>query len=292
MKSLVIGMGFGQLYKSILTGMGHEVVTVDSNITANADFPTVESAVFSHGGFDTVNICTPNCTHLNLAVEVAPFSKIVFVEKPGVKDKAAWQGLVDNFPNTKFVMVKNNMWRNNIPELQQKAEKAKTVKLNWINKDRVPSPGSWFTNKDLAFGGVSRDLIPHLLSLYIALNPNWKTDKLDGYNSLTKWLLSDLTSTDYGTTNPNGVYNVDDQCNFSFAQKWRLEADWRRITDEKINIEFINHDKSVETFELGLCPEYAYEAMIKDSIKNLNNKEFWNLQEEIDLWIHEKIEKI
>ena len=29
MKSLIVGMGFGQLYKDVLTQMGHEVVTVD-----------------------------------------------------------------------------------------------------------------------------------------------------------------------------------------------------------------------------------------------------------------------
>lgn len=292
MRSLIIGMGFGQLYKSILTKLGHEVITVDGDIAKNADFPTVDSAIFSYGKFDTVNICTPNCTHLDLAVKLAPFSKIIFVEKPGVKDKLAWQGLLDKFPNTRFMMVKNNMWRNNILEMQDNAKKAKTVKINWINKDRVPNPGSWFTNKDLAFGGVSRDLMPHLLSLYIALNPDWKTDQLNGYSSMTRWTLEDISNTNYGSVNVNGVYNVDDKCHFSFSYKWNLEADWRRITDEKVNIEFIRQDNTVDTIELGLCPEYAYENMIKDALENVANNEFWENQREIDLWIHERIENI
>ena len=29
MKSLIVGMGFGQLYKDVLTEMGHQVITVD-----------------------------------------------------------------------------------------------------------------------------------------------------------------------------------------------------------------------------------------------------------------------
>ncbi len=292
MRSLIIGMGFGKLYKSILTKMGHEVITVDGDISKSADFPTVESAIFSYGQFDTVNICTPNCTHLDLAIKLAPFSKIIFVEKPGVKDKATWQGLIDNFPNTRFIMVKNNMWRDNIAELKQKAINAKKIKFNWINRDRVPNPGSWFTDKKLAFGGVSRDLMPHLLSLYVALNPNWETDMLDGYSAITRWQLSDLANTDYGTVNLNGIYNVDDKCRFSFNSKWDLEADWRRITDEKINIEFTNQNNTVDTFELGLCPEYAYESMISDAIKNIANAQFWEEQEKIDLWIHERIENI
>ncbi len=292
MRSLIIGMGFGQLYKTILTNLGHEVITVDGNIAKSADFPTIESAIFSYGSFDTVNICTPNCTHLDIAIKLAPFSKIIFVEKPGVKDKATWQGLIDNFPNTRFMMVKNNMWRDNIDTLKQKAAVAKSIKLNWINQDRVPNPGSWFTNKELAFGGVSRDLMPHLLSLYVSLNPNWETDMLNGNSAMTKWKLSDLTSTDYGTVDPNGVYNVDDRCHFTFNNKWNLEADWRRITEEKINIEFTNQNNSVDTFDLGLCPEYAYESMIKDAIKNIGDNQFWEQQEKIDLWIHERIENI
>jgi hypothetical protein len=292
MRSLVVGMGFGQLYKSILLKLNHEVITVDGDISKGADFPTIESAIFSYGRFDTVNICTPNCTHLDIATKLAPFSKIIFVEKPGVKDKTSWQSLINNFPNTRFIMVKNNMWRDNISELQTKAQSAKSIKINWINKDRVPNPGSWFTNKTLAYGGVSRDLMPHLLSLYVALNPNWRTDMLNGYSSMTRWSLEDIANTNYGTVNVDGVYDVDDKCHFSFASKWNLEADWRRITEEKINIEFINQDKSVDIIELGLCPEYAYELMIKDAIGNVDNDNFWNEQLEIDLWIHERIENI
>ena len=43
--SLVIGMGIGQLYKKVLKELGHEVVTVDSDIAKGADFPDIKSAV-------------------------------------------------------------------------------------------------------------------------------------------------------------------------------------------------------------------------------------------------------
>lgn len=292
MKSLIIGMGIGQLYKSVLTQLGHEVITVDSNIAKGANFPSMKPAIFSHGHFDTVHICTPNFTHLNLALEIAPYASIVFIEKPGVVDKKTWQSLVDTFPGTRFIMVKNNMWRDNIQELQQKASQAKIVDIEWIRKNCIPSPGSWFTTRKLAFGGVSRDLMPHLLSLYVALNPNWRTDPVNGVASLQNWLLEDIDSTEYGTVYPDGTYDVDDQCNMHFGNKWDLRANWRSLDTERSAITFTNQDNTKDVFELGWCPEEAYLNMIKDAIANLNNLEFWQQQLEIDLWIHERIENL
>ena len=112
MKSLVVGMGIGQLYKAVLEEIGNQVVTVDLD-PSKGDFTSVDMAIGTHGKFDTVHICTPNFTHLNLALEIAPYADIVFIEKPGVVDKKAWQSLIDVFPSTRFMMVKNNQWRSN-----------------------------------------------------------------------------------------------------------------------------------------------------------------------------------
>lgn len=285
-------MGIGQLYKSVLTQLGHEICTVDTDIGKGADFPSVEPAMLLHGSFDTVHICTPNFTHLELAVKLAPISKIVFIEKPGLINRNEWAKLCKRFPRTRFMMVKNNMWRDNIAELQQKASLAKNVDIEWIRRNCIPSPGSWFTTRKLAFGGVSRDLMPHLLSLYIALNPNWRIDPLNGVASLQNWLLEDIESTDYGTVYPNGTYDVDDRCDIHFKNKWNLRANWRSMGVERSAITFINQDNSRDVFELGWCPEEAYLNMIKDAIENLNNDEYWKVQLEIDLWIHERIENL
>jgi predicted dehydrogenase len=285
-------MGIGQLYKTVLTQLGHEICTVDSDINKNADFPNVDPAILLHRCFDTVHICTPNFTHLELAVRIAPVSKIVFIEKPGVINRNEWAKLCKRFPRTRFIMVKNNMWRDNIPELQKKASIAKNVDIEWIRRNCIPSPGSWFTTRKLAFGGVSRDLMPHLLSLYIALNPEWRTEKINGQAALQNWLLENIESTEYGTVNPNGTYDVDDQCNIHFGNKWNLRANWRSIDIERSAITFINQDNSRDVFELGWCPEEAYLNMIKDAVENLNNDEYWKVQLEIDLWIHERIENL
>ncbi len=292
MRSLIVGMGIGQLYKTVLTQLGHEVVTVDSDISKGADFPNIRPAILSYSWFDTIHICTPNFTHRQLAEEVAPYGKIIFIEKPGFKNSAEWQDVVKKRPFTRFMMVKNNMWRNNIPQLQEQATKAKHVNIEWTRRNCIPSPGSWFTTRDLAFGGVSRDLMPHLLSLYIALNPKWREEKINGSASLQNWLLEDIESTEYGKVNPAGTHDVDDQCNINFGNKWRCIANWRSMTYEKSAIEFTMQDNSVETFELGWCPEEAYTNMIKDAIENANNNSYWNSQYEQDFWIHERIENL
>jgi len=290
--SLVVGMGIGNLYVKVLTELGHGVITVDSDPNKGADFQTVDSAIIKCHMFDTVHICTPNFTHFELAAKLAPYTKIVFIEKPGVATSLTWAKLITTFPQTRFMMVKNNMWRSNIDELKLQALRARYVDLFWCNKDRVPNPGTWFTTKKLAFGGVSRDLMPHLLSLYIALNPNWRKELLKDYGSNRQWELKDLTQTDYGVVKSDGIYDVDDHCYIDFGNKWSLEANWRNTTDDLRRIDFHTNDGLIESFELGLCPEEAYSNMIKDAIDNMDNYQFWLNQYDIDLWIHEQVEKL
>jgi predicted dehydrogenase len=291
-RSLIVGMGIGQLYKSVLTKLGHKVITVDSDISKGADLPTVESAILAHAPFDTVHICTPNFTHAKFAKQLAPYTKMMFIEKPGVSTSTVWCNMILENPYTRFIMVKNNMWRDNIAELQALAKKAKTVNIEWIRKNCVPNPGSWFTTRELAFGGVSRDLMPHLLSIYIALNPSWRNEQVNGKTTLQQWQLSDIDSTDYGIINSNGVYDVDDKCVINVGSKWTLEANWRSMDNESSAIKFTMQDNSVETFELGWCPEEAYHNMIVDAINNIDNSEFWNKQLEQDLWIHQQVETV
>jgi hypothetical protein len=108
-KALIIGLGFGQaVYKPVLTELGYEVITVDMDTSKGADFSNLDDAIRVHGKFDTVNICTPNFTHIKLARAVAPHANIVFVEKPGVVNSEAWRWLCADYPTTRFMMVKNN----------------------------------------------------------------------------------------------------------------------------------------------------------------------------------------
>jgi predicted dehydrogenase len=288
MKSLIVGMGIGELYKSVLTQLGAEVITVDTNPDKDADFTSVKDALEFHGNFDTVNICTPNFTHKEITEQVAPYSKVVFVEKPGFKNSVEWKAVCDSFPDTRIMMVKNNMWRDNILKMKSLAALGQKVNINWIRKNCIPNPGSWFTNKELAYGGVSRDLMPHLLSLYIVMNPEWSKTSASKQYSKQQWQLDDIDSTDYGVINRQGTHNVDDYSVLEYGEKCHLEANWRDMTKEESCVSF--NDSVV--IELGWCPESAYYNMIKDAVDNLNNNKFWQEQLEQDIWIHKQIEAL
>lgn len=291
-KALIIGMGFGRaVYKPVLEELGYQVITVDP--IQPADFLTVEAAIDAHKHFNTVNICTPNFTHEPLARTIAPYADIVFVEKPGVKDHYAWQQMVIDNPTCRFMMVKNNQFRDTIDQFKTLADQSNTVRVVWNNKNRIPNPGSWFTTKDLAFGGVSRDLIPHMFSYYTALTDYTKGNKLYA-TAVQRHSLDTVNDTDYGTVNKNGTYDVDDFCEFEFKNgntTWVLTANWK---DDKADDVYISFDmkNSAAKFVLGLCPESAYKAMIENAVNNLNNNDFWQEQLAQDIWIHKQIEKL
>ena len=281
-------MGIGGLYKSVLSSLGYSVVTVDTDPSKDPDYVRVETALEVHGHFDTVNVCTPNFTHKEITELVAPHADIVFVEKPGFKDSNEWKTVCNSFPDTRIMMVKNNMWRDNISEMKSLATQSNRVDINWIRKNCIPNPGSWFTNKELAYGGVSRDLLPHLLSLYIVMNTDWNNTSASEKQSKQQWQLDEVDSTDYGTINRQGTHDVDDFSSLQYDNKWHLEANWRDMTKEESCIRF---DKDT-VIDLGWCPESAYKNMIQDAVDNLNNNEFWREQLSQDVWIHQQIEAL
>lgn len=288
--SIVVGMGIGQLYKDVLTKLGQEVITVDLDPNKGADYTDVDQAISTHLKFKTAHICTPNFTHAELTKKLSACSSIVFVEKPGLRTPEEWTQAAQS--SARVMMVKNNMWRSNMDELRALAQEAKQVNIQWIRRNCIPHPGSWFTTRELAFGGVSRDLMPHLLSLYIAMNPQWDKEEVNGYLAIRKWMLAQIESTEYGTVNPNGTYDVDDHCAIKFGDKWNLIADWRSMDKEDSSIEFIMPDNTIERFELGWCPEDAYQRMIQDAVNNITNSTFWNKQFSEDVWIHQIISKL
>jgi len=293
--SLIIGMGIGNLYATVLQNLGHGVVTVDQDPAKGADFESVDAAIVACHMFDTVHICTPNFTHFDIATKVAKCSNIVFIEKPGVSTSNIWETLVKTFPYTRFMMVKNNQWRDNIKDLVKLTQESKSVEIRWHNKDRVPNPGTWFTTKKLAFGGVSRDLMPHLLSLFMVLEPYYQTSRQISSIAMQNWLLEDVSNTDYGTVNLNGTYDVDDSCRLEYMchnRTWTLDANWRTLGEDDRAIIFTMPDDSQVRVELGLCPEDAYQTMIQDAVLSQHEAIFWKKQLTQDLWIHQQIETL
>lgn len=287
MKALIVGMGIGNLYHSVFTNLGYEIDTVDSDPAKSATYTSVEQ---TKECYNVAVICTPNFTHEDIAKQIAPQCQIVLIEKPGVKDAAAWQHLVDSFPQTRFMMVKNNQYRAGMGQFLSGVRRSREIKLIWNNKNRIPHPGSWFTTKSLAFGGVSRDLIPHMLSYYCAL-ADFENGESKYVAATQNHRLEDINSTDYGVVNKNGTYDVDDFCELRFftgGKTWILRANWKSDKEDRVCMEFDNSHAII----LGLCPEEAYQTMISTAVENLSNDDFWKKQLTQDLWIHRQIESL
>lgn len=297
MKSLVIGLGIGQLYSGVLKNLGANVYTLDKDASKNPNFTSLDEAFDSGDQYDTVHIATPNFTHKEIAdyVLVNNLAKnaIVFVDKPGFKNAIHWVTAYTYanqlFNKPRIVMVKNNQYRTNIEKMKHDAFVSSNIALDWINENRVPNPGTWFTNRELAFGGVSRDLMPHLLSYLPKFFPyTYKDAKIVRKRMLQNWKLSDLTGSDYGTIDPNGVYNVDDYCQIEMElgnKSIMLTADWRSTKESAICATM-----KESRYDLGLCPEQAYETMIETALNNKDNDAYWQDQFEQDVWIHSVLE--
>jgi predicted dehydrogenase len=293
-KALVIGLGMGQQYRDWLCEMGYDVDTVDPDPKKGASFLTDAQAA---GRYEVAIICTPNWTHYGIATRVAKRCDIVMVEKPGVRTSVGWQQLVDQCRPARVMMIKNNQWRDTMPTLKDLAGRSHTVEINWTNANRIPWPGSWFTTKELAFGGVSRDLMPHMLSYYTAIAPYD-----DGLRSLAtaeqRHQLGGIESTDYGEVKHDGVYDVDDRCVLHYEQGrqlWVLTADWKNEQPDDSSIVF-HIGRNTVRHSLGLCPKEAYQAMIAEAVANIephhysHRTSFWADQLRQDLWIHQQIE--
>lgn len=285
-------MGFGQaVYVPVYTALGFDIVTVDS--AKPADFVSVQQALAVHDHFDTVHVCTPNHTHEAVTRSVAAQASMVFVEKPGFVDHVAWAAVVKDFiDTTRIMMVKNNQYRAELPNFQKLLTQSRAVQLNWKNQNRIPNPGSWFTTKELSFGGVSRDLMPHLLSYFTSMTNYIAAQKL--YVSAEQSVqLADITHTDYGVINAVGVYDVDDYCEFKFQDvsgvKWIMCASWHGHECDESSITFMLKGGGALRFDLGLCPESAYKTMICTAMQNQNNDAFWKKQYEQDMWIHRQV---
>jgi predicted dehydrogenase len=213
---------------------------------------------------------------------------MVFVEKPGLRTAHDWQIMIDSCPETKFMMVKNNQYRDELVFFKALNNVSTNVNINWINYNRVPHPGGWFTNRHYSFGGVSRDLMPHLLSWVAALNPTvYQDSNVLKFEREQRWKLEDLLDTAYGNVNPDGLYDVDDYANIELRVgnvHYKLTANWRSLEQDDQSIAFIGDRE--RRFELGLCPVSAYKKMIETAFENISNLEWWHDQLEQDLWIH------
>lgn len=268
MKALLAGYGGigANVYYPELKKLGYDVDVLDT-VAKDVAYSNIDQIKIP---YDLAVICTPNFTHEGIAKKLAQQgAKRIFVEKPGVKRTYSWDNLQSAFPKTQFHLVKNNLYRNDYGQIlvSQTDSPLVGVDITWFNKNRIPNPGSWFTDKELAFGGISRDLMPHLYCFAYKIFGDVLFDTEFIQHSYQRWNLQNITSSDYGKVNPDGIYNVDDYAT-AYTEinrvSLRLNASWKEGYDKQ-SITMFYKDGSTYEWEFGLCPAEAYGVMLQDT---------------------------
>lgn len=274
-KALVVGLGMGQQYTAWFKSLGYTVSTVDSDPEKFANYLLLSDAL-TDCNFDIAYIGTPNYTHELLARQVAVRTKILLIEKPGVESQAAWIRFVNDFPETRIMMIKNNQYRLEHSGWRALADNSKKVTVCWSRQNGVPKP-NWFKDKQLSFGGVKSDLMPHMLSYYTLLTDYKYGQKI------------------YQDSDDMVNIGIDSRAFLEFKNKdttWNLIVDWKNNCKDENYIEF-ETKLGVFKFDLGeLCPADPYIRMIKTAMNNIDNKEFWLDQYDQDVWIHKQLETL
>lgn len=273
-KILIIGLGIGSVYEEQSKILGYHTITVDTNKEKNATYLSIEEAIENEKHFDLSIICTPNYLHGMHAFQVAPYSDVILVEKPGFRNVEEYERLNKDCGN-KILLVKNNLYRKTLSDLNHlfySSANIKSININWLNNNRTPYPGGWFTNEKLSFGGVSYDLLPHLIHFMYAITGTNEVE-LKSHIKQQYWSFEDAMHTEYGSANHDKpVYNVDDYCKYEFLHNGIpiiLQAAWKtdREDDRSIKINF--NDGTSLNYEFGLCPNEMYGYMIADIMKQI-----------------------
>ena len=266
MRALLVGLGGigANVYLPQLIKLGYTVTTVDQNVSL-ANYKSVEEV---EGEFHIAIICTPNFTHEHIARTLARFCRTIFIEKPGLPSAESMQKLQNSYTDVKFIMCKNNLYRGSygaLDALLGKDIRPTKIEVSWLNADRIPSPGSWFTNRQLAWGGVALDLFPHLYCHLSKIVPLTDIEYVN-HTKTQQWKLEELDSTNYGNVHRDGVYDVSDYAEEHWL--WHntpivIRAGWKTGVDDQ-SVRVHTEDSTYE-WRFGLCPDDAYGNMIEQS---------------------------
>ena len=291
MKALLVGLGgIGRsVYLPQLRKIGYTVTTVDLN-ERDADYNDID---YLAGKYDVAVICTPNFTHDSIARTIADQCENIFIEKPGLPSAEQWNALCEDFPDTRFIMCKNNLYRDSygaVEDFLTGEEELIGIDVTWFNANRIPNPGTWSTNRHSAWGGVALDLFPHLYTQLIKIFGGVPDCQMGSYSMAQQWNMQNCidNGTDYGKIDPNGKYNVCDyaQETWYVDNKYpiNIRGSWKQGFDDQ-SIKIYTED-SMDQWNFGLCPADAYGSMIQVGIT-----EPYDVHRQLDFWIHKQLEK-
>lgn len=125
---------------------------------------------------DLVLIATPNKFHVEYAEIFLEKNISVMIEKPICLNLCEYERLRKSVLNSSAMFLPSsvNKHRDDIRILAEIINSnefgpVNSIDISWIRAVGIPRPGSWFTNKNLAGGGVGYDLGWHILDVGFSL---------------------------------------------------------------------------------------------------------------------------
>ncbi|MFC4440006.1 MULTISPECIES: Gfo/Idh/MocA family protein [Natrialbaceae] len=126
---------------------------------------------------DAVFVCVPNRVHERVATDALDSGRAVLLEKPlahsleSAERIAAAADDADAFCAVGFTMRFSNLTRRVVTLREEgRLGSISHVDVNYLRRDALPGEGrSWFTDPDLAGGGVAMDLGVHVVDLALYL---------------------------------------------------------------------------------------------------------------------------
>jgi predicted dehydrogenase len=223
----VVGLGqVGRHYADIVRDLGFDIVGVDADATARDEFARqydVETYADLEStyemGLDAVVVSTPNSFHELAAVPALEAGLDTFIEKPIAHNYESAKRIVDAAEESSATCMVGYYlsyfeW---IEALKSYIEDGyfgdiSHIECRYLYRRGVPRPGSWYTSKEIAGGGVLQDkgsFVLDLLSYFGA--------PLDGIESVTAKARTEFGHRDsytalgnWGTEGEERIFDVED----------------------------------------------------------------------------------
>lgn len=224
MKIGIIGLGTqGVLHAEILDRMGQTVTGVDINSERRQRFEhqfDTDAYETPADLFDTdvdaIWITTPNKFCETAAITAFDRGYDVFIEKPLAHSVESATAIASTARSTdRFGMVGYpDIYFNSVRKVKDLMESGyfgdiSHIEARYVRQRGIPRRGSWFTNKELAGGGVLLDLGSNVLALIRHLLDDPKYDKILGVTRKEFGHRRDYQPIDWGD-NVNRSFTVED----------------------------------------------------------------------------------
>ncbi len=243
------------------------------------DYPSVETdwrRLLERPDIDAVDICSPNDTHRDIALEAAAKGKIILCEKPLARNVAEGREMVEAVEKAG---VANTVWYNyrRIPAVtlaKQLIDEGRLGRIfhyravflqDWTISPEVPQGGEglWRLDAESAGSGVTGDLLAHCIDTAIWLN--------GGFDSVTAMTETFIKERKHNLTGAVEKVEIDDAC--AFLARFRNGS---LATFESTR--YARGHKALYTFEIN-----GEHASIKWDLHDLHRLEYFDHRDDIEV---------